>query len=533
MRKRFILPLLCSLLSLTGCEQSQPEPQKKGADENRRNWYEIFVGSFADSDGDGIGDLQGVIDKLDYIEKLNFDGIWLMPIFESPSYHKYDMEDYFKIDPDYGTEEDLKELVAACHERGIKVIIDLALNHSSLQNDWFKTAAAAYAHVNLGATDDDSLLSGLTEEEIADWAELYSFAPLPTGSIPSGWARVPNRNFIYECNFSTDMPEFNFDSELAWDKFSEIIKYWMDPEHGDVDGYRLDAVLYYYLNDTAKNSAALKKIEEIGKEADPNCYFVGEAWLTDPAALTSYYQQSGLDSFFWFPGSTSSSSGFILNALGYGGTNKDRYYDGQKTMIEAAGDHIPAPFVDNHDIDRSFSSNLTIAKFQYGLLATCSGNTFTYYGDECGIGENNQGRDEDIRTHMPWGDDYECSDPAMAAEATMNFGTVAAQLEDESSLVNYVREANRLRNLYPALGWGDIVGEYQAYDGKAGIMGVDKELDGQKVRIVYNFDATGEQSYEPQAGEELVGSLVSQGEVRKDGDSYLIPGYSIALFAQN
>lgn len=534
MRKRFILPLLCLSLGLGGC-QSETSSSKEYAPlkeetNNHRNFYEIYVGAFADSNGDGIGDLQGVIDKLDYIADLGFDGLWMMPIFDSPSYHKYDAADYFKIDPDYGTEEDLKELVSKAHEKGIKVILDLAVNHSSPTNVWFKTACAAYGNLHQGSTKDLDLLEGMTEDEKEEWADLYSFS---LTQVNTKWYQPAGYNFYYEGNFSSSMPEFNFDSPLAQRFFKEIIQYWMSPEHGDVDGYRLDAVSYYYNNQTDKNAQALDVLEGYGKEVDPNCYFVGECFQSGDI-ITQYYEKSDIDSFFWFPASSGSTDNFIIRSLSYGGTATDYYYDGQVEMLKAAGDNIPAPFIDNHDISRSVSSTLATAKFQMGLLLTLSGNPFVYYGDECGIGQTNFGNDESKRTHMPWGDEYDCNDPANAAEAAMNFGTVNSQLADESSLVNYVKEANRLRNLYPAMGWGEVTGQENAYDNTvAGIMAIDKELDGQKVRIVYNYDSKGEHDYTARSGEKLVGSLVSQDEVKQKGDSFTIPAYSIAVFAQN
>ena len=117
-------------------------------DDNYRTWYEVFVYSFFDSDGDGIGDLKGLTEKLDYINDgdpstdtdLGCNGIWLMPVMPSTTYHKYDVTDYLDIDPEYGTMDDFKNLVAACHDRGINVIIDLVMNHTSSQHEWFKTA---------------------------------------------------------------------------------------------------------------------------------------------------------------------------------------------------------------------------------------------------------------------------------------------------------------------------------------------------------------------------------------------------------
>ncbi|MDE6940777.1 MAG: alpha amylase, partial [Lachnospiraceae bacterium] len=111
-------------------------------DDNYRNYYEIFVYSFYDSDGDGIGDLNGVIQKLDYIQEMGFNGIWMMPIMQSPTYHKYDVVDYCSIDEAYGTVEDFQKLVEECHKRDINVVIDFVINHSSSEHQWFADACA-------------------------------------------------------------------------------------------------------------------------------------------------------------------------------------------------------------------------------------------------------------------------------------------------------------------------------------------------------------------------------------------------------
>ena len=114
-------------------------------DDNYRTFYQIFVGSFSDSNGDGIGDIRGIINRFDYLnngnmnsdKSLGVQGIWLSPIFSSPSYHKYDAKDYYALDWRFGSEEDLKELIDLCHERNVKIILDLAINHTSNQHEWF------------------------------------------------------------------------------------------------------------------------------------------------------------------------------------------------------------------------------------------------------------------------------------------------------------------------------------------------------------------------------------------------------------
>lgn len=142
MGKRILVALLFAAMllgSLAACGKGEDwrAGEKQVIDDNYRTWYEIFVYSFYDSDGDRIGDLQGVISKLDYVEELGFNGIWLMPIMPSPSYHKYDVTDYKAIDPQYGTMEDFEKLVQECDKRGIKLIVDLVLNHTSSEHPWF------------------------------------------------------------------------------------------------------------------------------------------------------------------------------------------------------------------------------------------------------------------------------------------------------------------------------------------------------------------------------------------------------------
>ena len=136
--------------------------EQQVTDDNYRTYYEVFVYSFYDSDGDGIGDLKGLTQMLDYINDgdpstttdLGCNGIWLMPIMPSTTYHKYDVIEYYDIDPEYGTLDDFKAFVAECEERGIRVMIDLVMNHSSSQHEWFQTACAYLRDLPAGAEPD-------------------------------------------------------------------------------------------------------------------------------------------------------------------------------------------------------------------------------------------------------------------------------------------------------------------------------------------------------------------------------------------
>ena len=223
----FSVMLLCILVAtvfLSGCgEYRMPIDENLEPniiDDNYRTFYEIFVGGFSDSNDDGMGDLQGVINRLDYLndgdpksgKSLGITGIWLMPVMFSFSYHKYDVIDYKTIDPDYGTMEDMRNLVAECHKRGINIIIDLVLNHTSKYHEWFKQAQQARA------TGDTA-------------NPYYDYYSVKIGNEGGGWynfATDPNGNkWVYEGNFSSDMPELNYDNPAVKEAVEDIVRFWL------------------------------------------------------------------------------------------------------------------------------------------------------------------------------------------------------------------------------------------------------------------------------------------------------------------
>ena len=169
---------------ISACDD-QPEPEKpidklNIVDDNNRNWYEIFVRSFCDSGEDGVGDLKGVTLKLDYIEEMGYNGIWLMPICDSTTYHGYDVSDYYTVEKDYGTNDDFKELVREAHARGINVIIDMVINHTSSSNEWFRKATTA-------------LKNGETTGDNAKYIEYYNFSQ----TNQTGYNKENGANWYY------------------------------------------------------------------------------------------------------------------------------------------------------------------------------------------------------------------------------------------------------------------------------------------------------------------------------------------------
>ena len=211
--RRFLSSLMALMLCFcigfsAGC---QPEEEKSPflaeniIEDAYDNYYEIFVYSFYDSNGDGIGDLDGVTSKLEYVRDMGYTGIWLMPIHSSPSYHKYDVEDYYSIDKKYGTLEDFEELIEKAHSLGIKVILDLVVNHTSEDHPWFK----------------QSILAKLRGEE-SEYLDFYNYST----EMKSGYTKFGS--IYYESRFVADMPDLNLDNEAVRAEISAIMKYWLD-----------------------------------------------------------------------------------------------------------------------------------------------------------------------------------------------------------------------------------------------------------------------------------------------------------------
>ena len=234
--------MLLGVVLLTGCTSGITKEPAVPVTDNYRTFYQIFVGSFSDANRDGFGDLRGIINRFDYLndgdinseDSLGVEGIWLSPIFNSPSYHKYDAKDYYQIDWRFGSEEDLKELIALCHERNVKLILDLAINHTSNQHEWFLQFKEARMN---GATDNPyyDYYSCVTTEE-------------KQGGIT--YQKIAGVDCWYECNFSGSMPELNFDNPEVREEVLKIAKYYLDL---GVDGFRFDAVKYIYYGDTARS----------------------------------------------------------------------------------------------------------------------------------------------------------------------------------------------------------------------------------------------------------------------------------------
>ena len=428
-----MLLLACAATTSLAAQQTPGPAWTRGA-----VCYEVFVRSFSDSDDDGIGDLRGLMQKLDYINSLGASCIWLMPVAASPSYHGYDVSDYYRVEPAYGTNDDFKRLVTEAHRRGIVVLVDMVLNHSSS------------AHPNFQAALHD------TTSPYRAW---YRFAPAPLGKGPHGgddWHRSPVRDEYYYGVFWSGMPDLNYQTAAVRDEAMKIATFWL--RDMDVDGFRLDAVPYLVEEGTCLmgcpgTHAFLHEYAAHVDSVKPGAYTVGEAWGNIDHMMPYYPDQ--LTSYFGFELADS-----LLSAVRTGSAA------GLLTGFLRLQDTLPAyrwsPFLSNHDQTRvmtALGGDVARARIAATLLLTLPGLPFVYYGEE--IGMTGDKPDPRLRTPMQWsarpGLGFTSGTAWESAQPDSLITTVAAQDADPGSLLNLYRRLIHLRRENEALAVGKLV----------------------------------------------------------------------------
>ncbi len=411
-------------------------------------WYEIFVRSFYDSDGDGVGDLQGIIQKLDYLndgdpttsDDLGITGIWLMPIFESPSYHGYDVVDYYKVDEEYGTADDFKQLMAAAHERGIRIIVDMVLNHTSTEHPWFKEALA-------GNPEYESWYRFVEGEQPRQ------FAPWGGSNVwqPAGADRY------YYALYWEGMPDLNYENPDVTAQMYDVSRFWL--EEMGVDGFRLDGAAHLVesgqqVKNTALNHEWFVEYHNFVRSLKPDSVLVGEVWYPSNE-IVPYLEDGGLDLAFEFTMATNlieAARGSTAGPLriGYGLAN-NLYPPLQY-----------APFLTNHDNER-IASTLGGDQGKLGVAAavllTGPGSPFLYYGEE--VAMPGKKPDENLRLPMPWngekGGGFSSETPWRALPAGYEQNNVETMRADPASLLNRYRQLIHLRNDHEALRAGEYI----------------------------------------------------------------------------
>ena len=440
--KKLALLLVCSATALMVIA-----PVSAQADRwwNERTFYELFVRSFYDSNGDGIGDLQGVIQKLDYLNDgdpttttdLGVTGIWLMPIFASPSYHGYDVTDYLTVNPDYGTNDDFKALIAAAHQRGIAVIVDLPINHTSSDHPWFIASAAG-------------------DPQYADWYRWQDTCPTYRG--PWGeqvW--IPRGGRCYYAVFWEGMPDLNYENPAVTAEMDDIARFWL--EDMGADGFRLDGLQHIVeenqkQENTASTLAWAQAFDDYVHSVKPDALVVGEVY--NNSYITSTYVPQAADLVFEFD---------LAQAL-VQSANQGNFAAARTLQNRVDGLYPPnqyAAFLTNHDQNRVGSElrgDMDKEKIGADLLLTQPGVPFIYYGEE--IGMSGMKPDERLRTPMQWDatehtGGFTSGRPWEVLQNDYQTVNIATQTVDPASVLSEYRNLIRLRGEHPALRDGDFV----------------------------------------------------------------------------
>lgn len=447
-----ILPFHCAslllLLALLAAGATQAQNPQNVSKWPRGVTYEIFVQSFADSDGDGIGDIKGMTSRLDYLQDLGVEGIWLMPMNPSPSYHKYDVADYYDIHPDYGTLEDFKTFVKEAHARNIRVVMDMVLNHSSSQNLWFKEALKdehiKYWDYYVWAHKDDPRVQPVVRK-------------MPDGTerrMRTNWNVVSNSDYLYFSHFGRNMPDLNFDNPKLQQEVFKIGKFWL--KDVGIDGFRLDAARHVFPDERAVDNHKWWEffLQEM-KTVNPDVYIVGEVWA--PAEIVGPYLK-GIPALFNFDMGLE-----IIKAINEenGSQLVDKHLKIREFYQSINPGFVDATFLTNHDQNRimsSVSNNMDKARMASALLMTLPGSPYIYYGEE--IGMQGTKPDQYIREPFLWDlrekDQLRASwiKPRNSTDSTVV--ALAVQQADKNSLLNHYKTLIHLRNRSKALTYGDL-----------------------------------------------------------------------------
>lgn len=427
-------------------------------------FYEIFVRSFKDSDGDGIGDFQGILSQLDYLndgdstttDDLGITGIWLMPINPSPSYHGYDVTDYFGVNPDYGTLSDFQALLDGCHERGIRVIVDFVGNHSSSGHPDFVQSSSSPTH---------------PKRDWFVWSDVNPGGDWHWGG--NGW---------YYGLFWSGMPDWNVQNPAVVDVHYDVVDHWLAM---GVDGFRYDAVKHL-VNEggTYENHPGtfdyLEAFRNHYQSVNPEAICVGEAWTGSD--VIAQYGPPFLDMCFEF-----GLAGGLISSVNSGNGGSFRGALDFVLDVHQAGAY--APFLTNHDQDRVMSmlgGDVAKAKLAAGVLLTLPGTPFLYYGEE--IGMTGSGSHPAVRTPMQWAPGsqagFTSGTPWSAVQPDVNAANVASQLGDAHSLLSTYREFIHLRHAEPALQRGETVTWDTDMDEAVAFL---RTLGDERLLVVHNF----------------------------------------------
>lgn len=513
--------LLSGALALAGCKPDDPVPPPEektvtlSIDRSttydmdkpyQGAWYTMFIYSFADSDGDGVGDINGLIQKLDYLndgdpttdDDLGITGMWLLPVMPASTFHKYDIEDYYAIDPEYGTMEDFERLIEECDKRGISVILDLVLNCTSNKHPWFLEALGdpespyrEYYHFLDDKEDPDDVNLRATVLNYDSWSR-YTKDGIPYDID----ADIPDSEIACSL-YGGYMPDLNYDNEATREEVKNIVKFWMDK---GVAGFRLDSAPHIYseaeiaLSDERtveeRNYEFWTWFYDYCKSIDPDVYLVGEVLTGDPVQRAEYMRsmKSDFDFGLIYAIRDEFARPSTDNALG------DKLASDYALYRETTGDnYINAPFQTDADVNRMagvFGNDPRKIKLAQMLSLTLEGLPFMYYGDELGmLGNKNSG--EIFKLSFPWAEGDPLQTTALyywniygkkedKSDYTQPF---EEQMTDKNSVLSAIRTLIHIRCENEAL----FKGRYEALTVAPNVTSYKMVSEHQEAVMLHNF----------------------------------------------
>ncbi|MET0992376.1 MAG: maltose alpha-D-glucosyltransferase [Lacisediminihabitans sp.] len=456
----------------------------------RSVFYEVMVRSFVDSNGDGSGDLQGLLSKLDYLQWLGIDALWLPPFYQSPLRDGgYDVSDFRSILPEFGTLDEFKDLVTKAHERNMRIVIDFPLNHTSDQHEWFQQSRSdpdgPYGDFYVWNDDDE---------------KYPNIRIIFVDTEDSNWSFDSERRQFFFHRFFSHQPDLNFENPAVQDAVMDIMRFWLDL---GVDGIRLDAIPYLFESDEGNGEGEaptheyIKRIRQMFDDEYPGRIMIAEAnqWPREVAAFFGTDEEPECHMAFDFP---------VMPRIFYSLRSQNA---GELKRILSETTDIPdgagwGVFLRNHDeltlemvseeyrqamygwyaYDPRMRSNIGIRRrlaplldnsraeleLAHALLFSLPGSPFLYYGDEIGMGDNIWLPDRDAsRTPMQWTPDrnagFSSADPGklylpVVQSLVYNYTltNVESQLAQSRSLLHWVRNVIHVRKAHPAFGLGTI-----------------------------------------------------------------------------
>ena len=493
--------------------------QTKSVDAEGHQWwqhavfYEIYPRSFMDSNGDGVGDLKGIASKLDYLKKLGVDAIWITPCFPSPQVDfGYDVSDYENIDPMYGTLEDFDRLEKAAKKRGIRVILDFVMNHTSDEHPWFidSRSSRAAAKRDWYMWHDGKTAGGTPN----NWVSLFG---------GPAWTWDEKTGQFYYHYFYVQQPDLNWRNPAVHDAMFDVTRWWY--KRG-VAGFRLDAVDTLFEDPELRDNPVLPGLNKYGDPREKNVYnlklpevhdvlrdlrkvadengavLIGETYTDDIGQLKQYY------------GDHSNELQMPMDMM-FAQVNKlsPAEFRRQIAAVDSAGGW-PVFVLSNHDIVRSYvrygdgQHNQAIAKLMAALYLTLRGTPIMYCGEEIGMENNDPVRKEDVkdpigrlgwpqekgrdgeRTPMQWNDSanagFTRGTPWLPVPPSYKTVNVAGELKDQASILQVYRRLLALRHHNPALLDGDYVA---LNENDANVLSYLRRYKNQAVLVALNMSS--------------------------------------------